>query len=391
MLLIYCLNGCIQRLETIDCSQRMPYLKQSATNIEINLTMCSVGDIPVSHHVEKRSMMNEFLNLSSTSLQHIPDGWFKHFTNLSKLDLHNNSLSELTNKSFEGLTNLKQLDLSSNSFVRLKQGWFAMLNSLETLTMNNCGIQYFEPAQFVWPDRLFDLSLVNNMIPVMPPLPLTTKNDSRWVVHLEGNDINCNCRRQEHTKDTVKMETYCRIHSICLSQTYSKKSDKSLNCSSSRLNLMWNRYFSRPVCSGPFFKIDCNITGKCTVELNAIPEPKQNLSFFDLAHCVSSKNKGVCAFNLEEGSALKCNTNMVNLNSSATNNNESREATRVITTVRGDNFQSVTLLIMCLILSIFSNIALVSIIITCKVRHQQPKEAKENEPGYTVLLQRQVQ
>ena len=153
MLSIYCHSGCIQCLETIDCSQRMPYLKQSAINLEINLSVCSVEDIPFMHHVEKRAIMSEILNLSSTSLQHIPDGWFKHFTTLNKLDLHNNSLSELTNKSFEGLTNMKQLDLSSNSFVRLKQGWFEMLKSLETLIMNNCGIQFFEPTQFAWPDK----------------------------------------------------------------------------------------------------------------------------------------------------------------------------------------------------------------------------------------------
>ena len=62
------------------------------------------------------------------------------------------------------------------------------------------------------------------------------------------------------------------------------------------------------MCSGPFFKIDCNITGKCTVEWNAVP--KQNLSFFGLGHWVSSKSKGMSAFKLEEGSSVKCNVNM---------------------------------------------------------------------------------
>ena len=331
MLSIFCRYRFCEGLQTIDCSQRMPYLNQSNGNISVNFSVCIDSNMTVISGLKQSDI--GILNLSSTSLLHTQDGWLKHFTNLSKLDLQNNSLSELTDKSFVGLTSLKYLDLSSNSFVRLKQGWFKMLNSLETLIMNNCGIKFFEPAQFAWPDRLFDLSLKDNMIPVMPPLPLATKNYSRWTVHLEGNDISCKCRREEHTKDTVKIETYCRIHSICLTQAYSKKLDKPLYCNSSRLNLIWKKYFSTPVCSGPVFKIDCNITGKCTVKWDAIPKPKQNLSFFDLGHCVSSENKGVCAFKLEEVSAGKCKTNMTNLNSSATTNYETRETTTVITTV----------------------------------------------------------
>ena len=280
----------------------MPYLKQSDGDIEINFTVCRIEDILVTHHVEKRAINSGILNLSSTSLQHIRDGWFKHFTNLNKLDLSNNSLTELTDKSFEGLTNLKQLDLSFNYFVRLKQGWIELLKSLEKLIINNCGIQYFEPAGFTWPKRLFDLSLMNNLIPLMPPLPLATKNDSRWIVHLEGNDINCKCRRKEQTSVSVNMDTFSRIHSKCLnSPMYAKRS-----------KLLWNMYVSSSVCEqqSVLLKTGCDITGICTVECNAngIIEPDKNI-------------KNTSRNDFKEGLVFKCNRNDINMKLITENHN----------------------------------------------------------------------
>ena len=101
VLTIFCQHKCSQGLQAtiIDCSNRMPYLKHSDGDIEINFSVCRIEDINVTHHVEKRAIKSGILNLSSTSLQHIQDGWFKHFTNLNKLDLSNNSLTELTDKS----------------------------------------------------------------------------------------------------------------------------------------------------------------------------------------------------------------------------------------------------------------------------------------------------
>ena len=360
VLTIFCQHKCSQGLQAtiIDCSNRMPYLKQSDGDIQINFTVCRIEDIPVLHHIEKRAIKSEILNLSSTSLQHIRDGWFKHFTNLNKLDLSNNSLTELTDKSFEGLTNIRQLDLSFNYFVRLKQGWFELLKSLEKLIINNCGIQFFEPAKFTWPDRLFDLSLMNNMIPVMPPLPLATKNDSRWSVHLEGNDINCKCRRKEHTSVSVNMDTFYRIHSKCLnSPMYVKRS-----------KLAWKIYVSSSVCEqqSVSFKTDCDITGVCTLECNAngIAEPdKKSLQFRNTA-----RN------DFKEGLVFKCNINYPYKGLKFKYNN-----------LNLINFW----IIMCLTISIASNVVLVCIITPLKKRCQQKKELpKEDECGYLMLQQR---
>ena len=306
-LTIFCQHKCSQGLQAtiIDCSKRMPYLKQSDGDIEINFTVCRIEDIPGTHHIEKRAVKSGILNLSSTSLQHIRDGWFTHFTNLNKLDLSNNSITELTDKSFEGLPNLRQLDLSFNYFVRLKQGWFELLKSLEKLIINNSGIKYFEPAAFAWPERLFDLLLKNNMITVMPPLPLATKNDSRWSVHLEGNDINCKCRRKEHTSVSVNMDTFSRIHSKCRSNPIYKQRSK----------LFWKIYVSSSVCEqqSVSFKTDCDITGICTLECNAngIADPDKK----------SLQSRNTAKNGLKEGLVFKCNRNDIKMKLNTANHN----------------------------------------------------------------------
>ena len=380
MLTIFCQHKCSQGLQAtiIDCSNRMPYLKHSDGDIEINFSVCRIEDINVTHHVEKRAINSGILNLSSTSLQHIGDGWFKHFTNLNKLDLNNNSLTELTDKSFEGLTNLKQLDLSFNYFVRLKQGWLELLKSLEKLIINNCGIQYFEPAGFRWPNRLFDLSLKHNIIPVMPPLPLATKNDSRWTVHLEGNDISYKCRRKEHTNESVNMDTFSRIHwKYHNSPLYVQRSKR-----------LWKIYMSSSVCEqqSVLFKTDCDITGICTLECNAngIAEPDKKIFQFRN----TTKN------DLKEGLVFKCNKNYPDKGLMFKYNNLNLTTADLNRCLSGKE-KTVTsnlihcLIIMCLTISIASNVFLVCIIIPLKKRCQQKKELpKEDECGYLMLQQR---
>ena len=120
------------------------------------------------------------------------------FTNLNNLDLSNCNLSTLDKTSFEGLSKLLELDLSLNSFVRLKQIWFDPLVSLRSLTINNCGVRYFEPSEFKWQLTLVYLSMKDNNMTFMPPLPLETSNNKffPWEVHLQRNRIFCSCRRK---------------------------------------------------------------------------------------------------------------------------------------------------------------------------------------------------
>ena len=291
-------------LETVTCSQSLN------KDIFINCSVCDIENMTVMSDLEIRYI--RIRNLSTTLLQHIQDGCFQNFTNLSKLHLQNNRITQLTDKTFKGLTNLKQLDLSSNSFVRLKQGWFEMLNSLETLIMNNCGIQFFEPAQFAWPDRLFDLSLKNNMIPMAPPLPLKTRNESRWSVHLEGNDINCSCRRKEHTEDSLNLDTFSKVYFKCLSQEYADSGPAQTIYTAERTKHVWSQYISSPVCDkfSVSFKTDCDITGICSAEYNISRSLQQETRVYQLdkkpweliQNEIKKKSSGIY---LEAGSVFK--------------------------------------------------------------------------------------
>ena len=328
VLSMYCHIRCSTCLETVTCSRSLN------EDILINCSVCDIENMTVMPDLEIGYI--RIRNLSTTLLQHIQDGCFQNFANLSKLDLQNNRITHLTDKTFKGLTNMKQLDLSFNHFVRLKQGWFEMLNSLEKLLMNNCGIQFFEPAQFAWPDRLFDLSLMNNRIPVMPPLPLATRNDSRWTVHLEGNDIYCKCRREEHTGDLLNLDTFSKLYSRCVSQQYAD-SEPVQTITTKRTILLWNQYISSPVCDKFSFKTDCDITGICSAEYNISRSLQQETRVYQLHkkpwELIQNEMKGSSGIYLEAGSVFKCNMNVINL-SLTTEHNKTIVDSHVTSTVR---------------------------------------------------------
>ena len=108
----------------------------------------------------------------------------------------------LSSNSFKGLENLELLDLSFNSFTRMAESWFQNLSFLKTMKVDNCYIKYFEPKNFSWPKKLEFLSIRNNLLDIMPPMPLETVSLDNWNVSLEGNSIDCVCRRHEHNEKT---------------------------------------------------------------------------------------------------------------------------------------------------------------------------------------------
>ena len=391
VLSMYCHIRCSTCLETVTCSHNLN------GDIVINCSVCDIENMTVMSDLEIRYI--RIRNLSTTLLQHIQDGCFQNFINLSKLDLQNNRITQLTNKTFKGLTNMKQLDISFNHFVRLKQGWFEMLNSLEKLLMNNCGIKYFEPVEFAWPDRIFHLSLKDNVIPLMPPLPLTTRNDRRWAVHLEGNDINCSCRRKEHTDDLLNHDISSKIYSKCLRQQNAGSEPLQLSLTEERAKFVWNQYISSPVCKkySVSFQTDCDIAGICTAECNVSHILQREVKIYQLrniSELVQEEIKGASVIYLEEGSVFKCNMNVINLGLTTEHNettgsprehklqhecNQSDEKTLASKLI-------LSLIIMCLIISVTSNMVLICIIIPLKKRCQQQKELpNEDECGYTIL------
>ena len=235
------------------------------------------------------------LNLNSSMLKSIPNNWLQRFTNLNTLDLSKNHLKFLTSQSFAGLSKLRELDLSLNKLTRLIQIWFKPLTALVKLKINHCGVRYFQPSGFEWPATLVSLSLQNNSLRFMPPLPLGTSRNKwfPWEVYLQWNDIRCNCRRKEHTKITLNFEIFTKVYSSCLSQEFTTNwqvlDSTSYNKTNHRVATLWEKYVNAPLCQGPnnsvYLETNCDIDGICTANCESKENWKPRLKF--------NKGKGI--------------------------------------------------------------------------------------------------
>ena len=309
------------------------------------------------------------LDLSSQNLSEIRDKLFLNFENLSILDLHSNSLSKLTNKSFEGLSSLKQMNLSFNNFVRLKQDWFQALKSLEKLDINNCWLKYFEPSEFMWPAKLFTLSLKNNLIPVMPPLPLATRNNREWAVHLEGNDIQCTCKRKEHTKETLNIDIFNKVHSICHGRQFGgTQQDQTPGQTGEypkRLKSLWVKYINSSVCDGPFYNlgIKCGVDGTCKVECDGPDVEETNLKIVKYkgsqrSSPLNSTSKEGRKFNREESVNITCLKKIqYSMSIQAKDDSQNQKITKTNNGANNNSEKDISLYL-ALVVSIFYNVFL---------------------------------
>lgn len=118
--------------------------------------------------ITELQQIREFSLSVSTSTPHlateIPEGIFKHFSSLIKLDLSKGNIKSLSAKSFEGLGQLKQLDLSHNNISELHPGNFEALTSLKRLNLNGNVITKLRPQVFQGLSNLLILDLSDNKI-----------------------------------------------------------------------------------------------------------------------------------------------------------------------------------------------------------------------------------
>ena len=211
------------------------------------------------------------LDLSYNALTDIPDYSLKNFSALEKLNLENNELESLNRYSFKGLNHLTFLDLSYNNFVVLNEEWFRPLVSLSGLEINFCKVKYFVSDTFTWPDKLLVLSLINNDISVMPPLPLETVADPRWKIYLQGNPIHCGCRRKEHNSGTLTMHAFGHIYLGCNSRQCNKNNsrekcvDSYKDMKGRRLVNIWDNYVRSSVCEAVSLQhtVVCSLGARC--------------------------------------------------------------------------------------------------------------------------------
>ena len=226
----------------------------------------------------------ECLYFNDSNLDSIQDNWLLNFKNLKELHLHNNNLKMLSSNSFKGLENLELLDLSFNSFTRMVESWFQNLSFLKIVKVDNCYIKYFEPKNFSWPKKLEYLSIRNNLLDIMPPMPLETVSLDNWNVSLEGNSIDCVCRRHEHNKTTFTKKVFHRIQSSCQSRKYADKEKREIrDVSGNRTESVWGKYLESDICEGPAVELiaNCDIDGRCKVKCQASGRPQPYVSILN--------------------------------------------------------------------------------------------------------------
>ena len=401
-------EGLLFELEEVTASMTFSNTKDINGVGLLNLSFCRVNG--KSNFVVSDAEVGT-LKLNSLMLTNISDNWLRRFTNLNRLELSRNDLSALTSQSFGGLSKLTELDLSLNKFIRLIQIWFEPLTSLLKLKINHCGVRYFQPSGFEWPAKLVSLSLQNNSLRFMPPLPLGTSGNKwfPWEVFLQWNDIQCYCRRKEHTEKSLNIIMFKKIYSSCLSQEYTTNwnlLDKTCLMIDRRISTLLETYVTAPLCQGPFNVVDlettCNIDGMCSARCGSKGNPEPTLQMHKgkttLAEFTQKKNSQVVS-NFTLGSDLTkvtCEMQMsyFTVNTSLQESNRQSTAdlppTNMTATVQADqrlvlcyqkNVLAVNIiLIIAVLMTAISNILLVFLLfVSCKKSSQEENSEDDTE------------
>ena len=130
-----------------------------------------------------------YLDLSRNQVREIKHKTFIGFKLLKSLDLGSNQISYVSSKAFDHLSNLTDLSLDKNQLKELDFRWFRNLKSLMYLHLDNNIIETVKSWTHPWPITLKRVSLNNNKIPVILPIPKQVE-----MLNLEGNPIYCGCR-----------------------------------------------------------------------------------------------------------------------------------------------------------------------------------------------------
>ena len=197
-----------------DCIEKCDSVLNKKT---VNCNLMALKEFNLSRITPDENV--SMLFLSGNELQDTDGGEIgRTFPNLTFLDSGNNLFEELTNTSFVSLSNLtvlllsdnkieridkdtfkdqkklKRLDLSNNKLKVVDSKWLKPMIPVKDLNLDSNMIEDFKPTMFEWPLHLEKLSLKDNKIKIMPPLP-TAPN---CVVDLQNNSISCLCKREIH-------------------------------------------------------------------------------------------------------------------------------------------------------------------------------------------------
>ena len=199
--------------------------------------------------VEENTFLNMFpnlvfLDLSTNRIKQIKQKAFFRLKLLRGLYLGGNQISFISEDAFDNLMNLSHLNLANNQLQVLDFRWFKHLKSLSSLRLEYNKIEKVKLWIHHWPSSLKKVSLNNNKIPVMLPIPKEAE-----MFNLEGNPTYCGCKPEKFTLNDISNLTLCKVRMQCNSIKIKRDcKDKQL---SEEVYKFWKDIVTKPICQAP--------------------------------------------------------------------------------------------------------------------------------------------
>ena len=184
------------------------------------------------------------LDLSTNEIRLIKLKAFSGLKLLRALYLSRNQISFISEDAFDNLINLSHLNLDNNLLQVLDFRWFKHLESLLSLHLEYNKIEKVKSWIHHWPFSLKRLSLNNNRIPMMLPIPKHAE-----MFNLEGNPIYCGCGSEKLDLNEISNLTLCQVKLPCYSiELDSVCLNKQLP---EELYKFWKELAAKPTCQAP--------------------------------------------------------------------------------------------------------------------------------------------
>ena len=202
----------------------------------------------------KRKNTLLYMDLGRNQIQRIEAGFFASFTHLKELKLENNRLTALPIGAFKGMKSLRRIDLSFNKIKVFTLDWFDKNTTLTSIHVAGNQISSWVPFNFKWPKTMKRLNFSVNHLPAVLPLPMFD-NNTAWSVDLTKNELTCDCRHPEHSKQIVNTKVACNLHLDCqefVQKRRNKKSPEMCTTEQDDGRMLWlSQFVKKPVCSPP--------------------------------------------------------------------------------------------------------------------------------------------
>ena len=184
------------------------------------------------------------LDLSRNQIRQIKHTPFFALHSLNSLFLDRNYISYIYHGGFDKLTNLTFLNLANNHLKVLNLRWFINMKSLSSLYLEDNRIERVISWMYPWPASLKRVSLNNNKIPVILPIPKHAE-----MFNLDGNPTYCGCRPENFTLNDISNFTLCKVRIQCNSIKIKR------DCKDKRLYeevyKFWQNIVTKPICQAP--------------------------------------------------------------------------------------------------------------------------------------------